>query len=40
VELPFAGIPRQHRAPDGFKPCIHCNSLKCGALIGRKTTNA
>ncbi|BCW68251.1 hypothetical protein NicSoilB4_30140 [Arthrobacter sp. NicSoilB4] len=27
VELPFAGIPCQHRVPDGFQPCVHCNSL-------------
>ena len=31
VELAFAGIPRQHRVPDGFKPCVHCNSLNLGA---------
>ncbi|CAH0327520.1 hypothetical protein SRABI128_06187 [Microbacterium sp. Bi128] len=31
VELHFAGIPCQHRVPDDFKPCVHCNSLNSGA---------
>ena len=30
VEFLFAGIPSQHRVPDGFKPCVHCNSLNPG----------